>query len=221
MRPSFPFTRASTPRVLLASFAMLLLLGLPGCAARTQMTDVWRDKTVAPRSFHNIMVVAIRKDPVRRRAWEDAFVSALHSRGIKAMASYTRFADAAPDSQELQRAVRSLGCDAVMTSVRLADETEDRYVPGVIRNEPMTRQDYYGRFHRDWVVVQEEGYIETDTVILVRTDLWTPRNGRGVLVWSGTLRTLERASSDLVEEAVTEHIMPLLEKQGMVPVVGQ
>lgn len=215
VRPHSP--RSPGALAVLAACALALSAG---CAAQSEMTNVWRDASLAPASLRNVLVVGIRKDPVRRRAWEDAFVAALSKRGVKATASYRQFESAPPDTGQVVGSIRAHGYDAVLTSVRLADDSETRYVPATYRNEPMSSRDYYGRFHSRWIVVQEPGYEETDTIIQVQTDVWSTAAGRGRLVWSGTLRTLETVNGGLVEKAVDDWIMPRLEKQNVFPKVA-
>src|SRR5882672_7424932 len=59
----------------LAGFALGLVLGLGGCAGGAAMTDMWNDATFSARPVQNVFVIALRKDPARRRLWEDAFVN--------------------------------------------------------------------------------------------------------------------------------------------------
>jgi hypothetical protein len=198
----------------ISALALLVLAGTAGCAAQSEMTNLWKDPSFTSGPVHNVFVVAIRKDPVRRRRWEDAFVKELTARGVTATPSYTVFPEASPDTQQVIDAVRKNSYDAVLSSVRLPDETTTTYVPGTIRQVPVTVQDYYGRLHSRWVMVQDPGYTETDKIIQVQTDLWSTAGDSGRLIWSGTLRTLDSVNLD---KAVSKEILPQLEKQGVVP----
>jgi hypothetical protein len=133
---------------------LALMMTTAGCAAQTEMTDLWRDPAFTAGPLHNVFVVALRKDPVRRRMWEDAFTRELGARGLTATSSYQLFPAASPDSQEVIEAVRKNGYDAVIVSVRLPDETTTTYVPGAVRRESVTVQDFYGTFHAYWRDVQ-------------------------------------------------------------------
>lgn len=199
--------------------ALVLFVGPwgSGCVAGSQMTNQWHDASLAPGSIHNVLVIAVRKDPVRRRAWEDAYVNELAVRGVAATASYRRFEAAVPDTQQVIDLVRKESFDGVLTSVRLPDEETSRYVPGTVRPTRVSSYDYYGRFHDSWMSVQEPGYTETDTVMRMQTDLWSSKLEGGRLVWSGTLNTLESSGSTTAQQAVARHIVPELQKQGWVP----
>jgi hypothetical protein len=199
-----------------ALVALLVFLATVGCASQFQMTEVWKDPSFSSGPLRSVLVVAVRKEPVRRRLWEDAFAQELKARGVTAMPSYQLFSDAPPDTQDVIEAVRKNGYDAVISSVRLPNETQSTYVPGTVTRQAVTEQDWLGRFHTYWRDVQDPGHTETDDVRLTRTDIWTTSGG-GRLIWSSTLRTLESVTSNSVGKAVTRKIMPVLEKQGLVP----
>jgi hypothetical protein len=201
----------------MAHVALLaLIMTTAGCAAQSEMTDLWKDPSFTSGPIHKVLVVALRKDPVRRRMWEDAFASQLGARGLTATSSYQLFPGASPDSQEVIEAVRDDGYDAVLVSVRLPDQTTSTYVPGMVRRESVTVQDFYGTFHAYWRDVQDPGHTETDEIRRFQTDVWaTGASGR--LIWSGTLRTLESVSNRTIEAAVSKDIIPLLEKQALIP----
>jgi hypothetical protein len=201
----------------LAHVALLaLLMTTAGCAAQSEMADLWRDPSYTSGPVRTVLVVALRKEPVRRRMWEDAFTSELGARGVTATSSYQLFPEASPDSQEVLEAVRREGYDAVLMSVRLPNQTASTYVPGVVRRESVMGRDLYGTLHTYWRDVQDPGHTETDEIRRFQTDFWaTGASGR--LVWSGTLRTLESVSNRSIEAAVSREIVPLLEKQALIP----
>lgn len=201
----------------LAALAMLVSAVSAGCAVQSEMTNLWKDPSFASGSVHNVFVVAIRPNRVRRRMWEDAFVKELGVRGVSATPSYSLFSGAPPDTQQVIEIVRKNGYDAVLASVRLPDETSSQYIPGTVRREQVTSPDYYGRFHSYWVSVQDPGYTETEKIMRIQTDLWTTTGGSGHLVWSGTLRAVESGNDRSVISKVSKDIVPQLEQQGVVP----
>jgi hypothetical protein len=199
-----------------APVALLALAVTAGCAAQSEMTNLWKDPSFTSGPMRNVLVVALRKDPVRRRMWEDAFVDELGARGLSATPSYQLFPEAPPDTLEMIEALRKSDYDAVLVSTRLPNQTESTYVPGTVRRQTVTERDYYGvirAYSRD---VQSPGYTETDEIRRFQTDVWTTGD-RGHLIWSGTLRTLESLSNRTIAAAVSRHIAPVLEKQGLVP----
>jgi hypothetical protein len=199
-----------------AHVAFLALVVTAGCAAQPEMTDLWKDPSFTSGPMHNVLVVALRKDPARRRMWEDGFAQELVARGLAATASYQQFPEAPPDTQEVIEAVGRSGYDAVLVSIRQPSQTTSTYVPGATRREFVTTQNYYGIFHTYWRDVQDPGHTEIDEITRVQTDVWTTGAG-GRLIWSGTLRTLESVSHRTIETAVSKDIAPVMEEQGLIP----
>jgi hypothetical protein len=196
--------------------ALLALMIMAGCAGRPQMTDLWKDPSFTSVPIHNVFVVALRKDPVHRRMWEDAYAQELSARGVTATSSYQLFQEVPPDTQEVIEAIRKNGYDAVLVSIRLPNETTSTYLPGTMRRQSVTRQDYFGVFHTYWIDVLDPGHTETDEIRRVQTDIWAT-GGSGRLIWSGTLNTLDLASNLTVGTAVSKDIFPVLEAQGLIP----
>ncbi len=207
--------QASRVRMTLAP-AVLMTMVLAGCAGQPRMASVWKDPSYVVGPVQKVLVVALRRDPVRRRLWEDAFTREMGLRGVGATASYQLFPDAPPDTQDVIDAVRTRGCDAVIVSVSLPNEATSTYIPSMVHNEPVTRQDYYGRFHTFWREVREPGHMEVDQIIRTQTDVWATGSG-GRLIWSGTLQTLESLGDQSVHSAVASNIAPALESQGIIP----
>jgi hypothetical protein len=199
-----------------ALVALLALVATAGCAVQSELTDVWKDPSFTSGPMRNVLVVALRKDPVRRRMWEDEFTRELGARGLTATASYRLFPGAPPDTQDVIEAVRKDGYDAVLSSIRLPNETTSTYVPGTTRRETVLTRDFYGSFHTYWRDVQDPGHTETDEIRTFQTDVWAT-GGSGGLISSGKLRTLESVTSRSIGTAVSRYIVPELESQGLVP----
>ena len=197
-----------------AHVALLALVMTAGCAGQPAMTDLWRDPSFTSGPVTNVLVVALRKDPVRRRMWEDAFAKELGARGVAATTSYQLYPDAPPDTQEVIAAVRGNDYDAIIVSIRLPNETTSTFVPGTVTRQPVMTQDYFGNFHAYWRDVQEPGHTEIDELRRVQTDVWSTGGG-GRLIWSGILLTLDSVSGRTAQTAVAEDIAPAMEKQGV------
>ena len=206
--------------LMLAAIVLVAWSGLGGCASSTQLTDVWAEPGYASGTPANVLVTALRKDPVRRRLWEDAFVAALAQRGVKGTSSYALWPDAPPDTQQVAAAVNQGRYDGVLTLVRL----EDRYVttttPGQVHREGVTYVDDWGRAFTRYRDFQEPAQTTTETVLDFQSDLWRTSDDGGRLVWSGKVHVYESASGNVVRDAVEKGIMPGLTKSGIVPQAG-
>jgi hypothetical protein len=213
-------SRPPTRRGSLALLALLALVLVPllveGCAT-SLMTNMWMDPSYSEGTMKNVLAVAVRKDPVRRRIWEDALVDELKSYGVTAVSSYSLFPAETPDTLEVTEAVRKHAFDGVAVSVHLAKVTEETYVPGYIKSEPVYVSRPFSRaFRTYWRDVEVPGYTETTEVRRFQTDVWTTRNG-GRLIWSGTLESTNAASYGSVQEAIAKGILPELSAAGVLP----
>src|SRR5262249_12786603 len=151
----------------------------------------------------------------RRRLWEDAFVSDLGARGVKATATYTMWSDV-PDTDAVIAAVREKDFGAVIASARLAPGEETTVIPGYVRQETEMRYNpWTNRYHAYIRNVQVPDQVETTTIQRFRTDVWG-RGGEGRLVWTGTLNVSEAPDRGIIQRNVSDRIVPELEKVGLV-----
>jgi hypothetical protein len=198
--------------------ALLIAIVLTlGCAASTELMSTWSEPAYSEGTVDNVLVVALRDDPVKRRRWEDGFVSALGARGVKATPSYTLFPSSLPDTQQVVTAVQERGFGGVMSLMRLADQTRTVTSPGGVQREAVTAQDWQGRFHTYYRDVYVPGSSNTEELLNFQSDLWTTPGGTGRLVWSAIVRVNESISGDYIHDAVRSGFMPRLVASGMVP----
>ena len=196
--------------------ALTALPVLSGCAA-SRMSNMWREESYKSPALKNVLVVALRPDPIRRRIWEDSFADGLTARGARATQSYKLFADAPPDTEQVIAAVRRDGFDGVLVFSRLPDNVEQTFIPGYIRNEAVTRRSgFTGAYYSSWETVKVPGRTESVPVANFRTDMWTAADD-GHLVWSGVTRTTNKVNAKFIRSKVDKLILPALSKAGIVP----
>jgi hypothetical protein len=177
----------------------------------------WSEPAYSDGTVENVLVVALRDDPVKRRRWEDGFVSALGARGVKATPSYSLFPSSLPDTQQVLALVQEKGFGGVMSLMRLADQSRTVTSPGEVRREVVTTQDWQGRFYTYYRDVYVPGSSNTEELLNFQSDLWRTPGGTGRLVWSAIVRVNESISGDYINDAVQSGFMPSLVASGMVP----
>ncbi len=214
-------SRLSTRRAYAFLFALLLGAVLFDGCSQSQMTQMWKDPSYNDGTMKKVFAIAVRKDPVRRRLWEDAFVKELAAHGVSAVASYGMFPSGVPDSMQVSDAVLKEGCDGVALSVRLPDATEETYVAGYTRREPVTVSGpFLNQYATYWRNVQVPGYTETNQVRRYQTSVWTTQNG-GRMIWSVTIETPETATPGPVRDVIRKQIVPELVTAGILPPRGK
>ncbi len=196
----------------------LCALALAGCAGGSGgLVNMWRDPAYRGAAFSNLYVIALKPNPARRRLVEDAFVERLAKSGVRAVASYTDFADAPPDTNQILEAVRAAGYDGVVIASTLPEGASQTFVPGYITREAQTHYDRWtGQYYTVWVDVTHPGYTESETVARNQIDLWSTRD-RGRLVWSGVSERLDPNDYNALSRSIAKHAIPEWIDQGLVP----
>jgi hypothetical protein len=166
--------------------AMLVLLG-----AKTKMAE--SEKAAAAGPVHKILVVAISKDPSIRAHFEDLFAGELSLKGASAVASHRLFPELPSDKASFEGKVAAEGFDAITFSRLVARTDTFTYVEG----QPFTYEtDYVGMSVWGGYMYTAErtfdpGYLQKETRVRVRTDLYRTSETGGKLAWSGTSETID------------------------------
>jgi hypothetical protein len=201
--------------LILATAALLMVAG--GCGS-TQLVNLWKDSSYNVAPLKRVLIIAMRKDQLRRRIWEDAFVSALREdhAGTVAVASYQLFPDEVPDTLVVREKTREEGFDGVLVVARVESDTLKTDVPGYTMNEPVSVYNYrWNTYVTRYETVYHPGYTESQTVVSVRTDLLLVQE-EGRLVWSATSKEIDPASPDQFRHSVADLVMDKLAKERIV-----
>ncbi len=189
-----------------------------GCGS-TQLVSLWKDPSYNAAPLHKIMVVAVRKDQVRRRMWEDAVVAAMNTQkaGTVATPSYQLFPNEIPDTAALQQDSKDQGFDGVLVVARVERSTLTNEVPSYVSQEPVTEyKRRWNAYVTHYETVVHPGYVDSSKVVSVRTDLLLA-NEDGRLVWSATSRSVDPSSADQFRSEVAETVAKQLTEARLVP----
>jgi hypothetical protein len=196
---------------------LITLIALGGCASSSGLVNMWKDPNYPREPMTNVLVVALKKDPVMRRVWEDGFGGQLAKHQTKATTSYTLFPSALPDTQQVIAAVGEHGFDGVLVVRRLDATTESHYVSGYTTVEPVSYLNpWTGLYSTYYQRVVHPGYTETQERVSYETHVWSTKDG-GRLVWAGTSETIDPSSSEEVNHEITRLIVPELADKGVIP----
>jgi hypothetical protein len=193
----------------------VLFLTLSGCAS-SKLDGEWRDATDAGAApLRNLYVIAVKRDPIARRIWEDTFVTQLIRDGAQARASYRDFPDALPDTLAVVAKVREVGYDGVLVADRIGSDTRQVYVPGTTRIEPSGwYRDWSGRYVESTKEISTPGYTETEKLVYHEATVWRTREG-GKIIWAGRIETTNPESPQDVSKELAKIVMPKLKKAGI------
>jgi hypothetical protein len=167
------------------------------------MVATWRDPNATSVHFNRVLAVAPSHDPVLRRSAEDELVRRIGP--DRAVQSYRFFTEAQlADRQALQQRAQQLGFDG-MVVFRVANvQREATWVPGT----------YWGPYYAigGWPM-WDPGYVRTDTVVSVETDVYSVPDDR--LVWASRSRTYDPRSMQHLVDDVTKAVGKQMRKQGL------
>jgi hypothetical protein len=194
-------------------FCSLALIA--GCAS-SELVDVWSDSAFHAPSLKRILVISISRNAVQRRIWEDAFSLGLAQHDVAASPSYREFPDSAPDTNQVDRIVRSENYDGVLVLRRLPSETTTQYQQGYMTKEQDMRYDRRrDKFVTYYSDIEHGGYVDSQKVDIRAIDVWATKND-GQMVWSGTSKTPEPNSAQEVRPEIVRLVMTELTKQGII-----
>lgn len=185
-----------------------------GCGV-TQQANFWMDPSYNAAPMKKILVIAMRKDQVRRRMWEDAIVAALNGKehaGTTAVPSYQLFANDIPAPDTVGSRTKEEGFDGVLIVSPVKRDTLTNELPGYKTSEAVTTYDRkWDTYVTRYEDVYHPGRVDTETTVSVRTDLLLPE-GDGKLVWSVTSQSVDPASADQFRSSVAAGVASQLKK---------
>lgn len=174
---------------------------MAGCST-SGLVKQWSDPSYHGPALTKILIVAIRKDPTKRRVWEDAFSSGLAKLGVNATQSYRLFPDATPDSSHLAEAMADKNFDGIIITRWLPKERIAEYVAPSVTTEPETRysarKQEFVTFYRE---IENPGYVDTQEIANRSIDVWIAGSDSR-LIWSAVSETPEPATSEAVHRDI-------------------
>jgi hypothetical protein len=201
--------------MILSAVLCCLIILIDGCSS-SSLVDVWNDPSYNGSPLKKIFVITIRKNPVQRRIWEDAFVSELSKHGTQATSSYHLFPNALPDTNQIIQTVQEKGYDGILVTRGLTAETETHYVQGYTTTEIASRYNFfkkrYDTYFRD---VQHPGYEESQVIDRREIDVWVIR-GDERMIWSAISNSPERNTIEDVENDIAELVIPELTRNAII-----
>ena len=67
-----------------------IIVLMSGCSTSI-LVNQWSDTSYRGPGLTNLMIIAVRNDPIKRRTWEDVFSEELAEHGVKSTQSYRLF----------------------------------------------------------------------------------------------------------------------------------
>ncbi len=185
-------------------FAVVLL---PGCTA-TRITSIWKDPGIAPVQFRKVVGIALSQDAALRRLAEDEFVRAVGP--PTAVAGYSVVPDAEiQDKDKVRARVEAAGVDGAVVFRVVGVENEERWVP------PTYYGDAWGYWGFAAPMVYEPGYLRTDRIVSVETNVYQVQTAR--LIWAAHSDTMNPNDARQLIDEVVKSTVAAMRKDGILP----
>ena len=209
-----------------ALYVMTALI-LVSCAS-SQIIESWHEPGVVRGSVQRIIVVAVMKDEMRRRVWEDLFIKNLSQKGVTVIPSYRIFPKSAPKEADLRDYVKDNTYAGILIVKKSGERKENYMVPGTstvrVDSYPATTGGRYGSYGPYWgyygqsyVVEQTPAHMETELIISYEASLWdASREGDGSLLWKGKSESVDPSSRQVMTEDLAEIFVARLQADGII-----
>jgi hypothetical protein len=198
-------------RLLLTAAATLLLVA---CATET-LTSSWMNPEYSGGNpLAKTAVIVVAKDEKIRRFAEDQMIKQM-PKGTVSVAGYTMFDKPEEDKDKVRDSLIKDGFDSVLVSRLVSVDKTNTYVPpqtyGGVVAQPYygSMTGYYGQAYR--TTYTEPGYVIENTTVVVETMLY--RLPDGMLVWTGTTKSLDPQSKAELVQGITMLIGTELQKK--------
>jgi hypothetical protein len=204
------------PLTALVSLACCVAFLFSGCSS-SRLASVWMDPAYNLGPMKSMMVISMSKNPLRRRLWEDNFITELRKYGVDAIPSYSLFPGNLPDTNQINNMIRKHNNDGLLLISRLPTQIQYKTSSAYVSQTPVTA---YNHWRKKYVTRLEEVYHpeQVDSVKIVRyeVDIWAARESSH-LVWSGICTITQPVSSKQVHDETVGLIGPKLSKSGILP----
>ena len=192
-----------------------LMILIESCSTSV-LVDEWNDPSFHESPLKKILIIAIRKNPIQRRIWEDAFVGELSKKGVISTSSYKLFPDALPDTDQVIETVQKNSFDGILVTRILQKETETHYVESYVTSESKLRynpfRNSYSTYYRD---VEHPGFVDSSTVDRRGIEVWIIRDKERI-IWGATSNTPEGNSLETVKNNIVDLVIPELSRYGII-----
>jgi hypothetical protein len=176
----------------------------------SSLTNIWKDPEFNNPPMTNMLIIAAKKEPVKRRIWEDVITSELTVYSVKSTPSYRLFPDSIPDPNQVGAAVQEKKFDGVFFIRKLPTRISTSYVPGPVKTEKVTQYDEhtrtYSTIYRD---VQQPGYTDTTKIVRHEVSIFATEDG-GRLVWAGTGELINPNNREEIKSEIAHLVIPEL-----------
>ncbi|WP_456379641.1 hypothetical protein [Thiolapillus sp.] len=181
------FTPAYSARLFIL---FILALLVAGCSS-TKLAQSWEAPDTNEPPAKKILLVALIKDPVTRRFFEEHFVAEAKKRGVEVIPSseYIPQATDHDEKEEIIKVVRETGAEGVLLAQLKGVEKKYKSVPSRLDWLPDTHDDasFYDYYYQNYRAIYRPGYVGADNYFNMQFRYFSTRSEK--MLWAGNTVT--------------------------------
>ena len=201
-------------------YSVLLLVvafTLSACSTVSKISGAWKNPTYGGDAFRKFLVIGVGKNVDNSRLFEETLAQALRAKGAAAASGYRVLpvVDRLSES-DIQQTVEQGRYDGLIVTRLLAVAQKTQYRPPRAYTVPSgsPSRSYFGYYSSSRRIVREPGYLSTETVVMLETNVYDSQTAQ--LVWSGRSNTFDPKSVRDAIDSVTRAITERLTQDGMI-----
>jgi len=180
----------TSARMVKLFLVVILALLLVGCSS-TKISDSWEASNIDEPPAKKILLIAIAKDPVTRRFFEEHFVAEASEKGVEVIPSF-KFAPHATDLDEKEEIIKILkesGADGVLIAQLRSIDEKSGYVPNRLSWFPDAGSSalFYDYYFESYRAIHRPGYIGSDSYFRMQLRYFSARSEK--MLWAGNTVT--------------------------------
>lgn len=176
-----------------AFLILLCSLLLSSCSAN-KLTSSWKHDSIGQYKMGTVLVIGVARDEIKRRIYEDTFVSSLTEAGVHAVPSYTVTKQSIEPSKEaLQEVLTKSQADTVLITHRIGRKEVEAYQRsalligsnnyyGITGADGYYGNSLYGYYPLIWNSVAPTGSYYEKITVMLETNLYDVKTEE--LLWS-------------------------------------
>ena len=198
-------------------FALTLLASsISLSCASTQLSNNWRDASYSTGPLKKILVVAVRKDQLKRRAWENCFAAGLSRHDVDATPSFSLIDGTLPDMGLIDSVAKDRHFDGILLVGRASTKTTESVTPSLNLNSTVFPPEQWGESYYEYY---DRGYYPGYPIIneIVKAEIkMRITKGEGRTIWSGVGEVHESVQGEDAIGEIISLVVKELAKQGVI-----
>jgi hypothetical protein len=158
-------------------------LTFSACSPKIQTVASWINKDkIQPEPYKSVFIIVLSGNLNAKVALENDLAAAAEARGLKAFKSINVIGpfsgkESIPSKEVIQKKIKEIGCETVLTVALIDKQSVTRYVPGSTTvYAPYAMYPYYGSFGSYYgyasVIYYDPGYYQTDKTYFMESNLY-------------------------------------------------